>query len=204
MGLPAVFSVVPFLSILFALVAAVSIVFWWLASRRRIAAAETVDRARAEADRLVRQAERDAETLRKEAALEAREKAHTVAADSDKQIRQRRDEIASLEQALSEKTRTLTDRLASCDRLEKDLGVRTEAITQHEAAAATARTRADQLLAERHRELLQPEDRLDGVRRQPTSEQHLGPVDLRRFRRDALRQHQEARQLRVEDRLAVR
>ena len=48
MGLQAVLSVVPFLSILFALVAAVSIVFWWLASRRRIAAAETVDRARAE------------------------------------------------------------------------------------------------------------------------------------------------------------
>ncbi len=57
---------------------------------------------------------------------------------------------------------------------------------------------------ERLRELLQPEDRLDRLRRQPTSEQHLGVADLRRLRRDALRQHQEARQLRIEDRLAVR
>ena len=158
MGTPAVpsavaylVSYIPFLAVVLVL-SAVAAGIWWLLSRRRMAD-ETLARAQAEADRLIRQAERDAETLRKEAALEAREKAHTVAADSDKQIRQRRDEIASLEQALSEKTRTLTDRLASCDRLEKDLGVRTEAITQHEAAAATARTRADQLLAERHREL---------------------------------------------------
>ena len=158
MGTPAVpsavaylVSYIPFLAVILVL-SAVAAGIWWLLSRRRMAD-ETLARAQAEADRLIRQAERDAETLRKEAALEAREKAHTVTADSDKQIRQRRDEIASLEQALSEKTRTLTDRLASCDRLEKDLGVRTEAITQHEAAAATARTRADQLLAERHREL---------------------------------------------------
>ena len=153
MGLPAVSSVVPFLSILFALVATVSIVFWWLASRRRIAAAETVDQARAEADRLVRQAQRDAETLRKEAALEAREKAHEAAAESDRLVRQRRDEILSLEQTLSDKTRALTDRLATCDRVEQDLRAKAQTIAQHEAAAAAARARADQLVAERHREL---------------------------------------------------
>ena len=158
MGTPAVpsavaylVSYIPFLAVILVL-SAVAAGIWWLLSRRRMAD-ETLARAQAEGDRIIRQAERDAETLRKEAALEAREKAHAVAADSDMQIRQRRDEIASLEQALSEKTRTLTDRLASCDRLEKDLGLRTATITQHEAAAATARTRADQLLAERHREL---------------------------------------------------
>ena len=158
MGTPAVPSALAYLVSYIPILAAILILsavaagIWWLLSRRRMAD-ETLARAQAEADRLIRQAERDAETLRKEAALEAREKAHAVAAETDKEIRQRRDEIASLELTLSEKTRSLTDRLASCDRLEKDLGVRTEAITKHEAAAATARTRADQLLAERHREL---------------------------------------------------
>ena len=136
MGLPAVSSVVPFLFIIFALVAAVSIVIWWLASRRRIAAAETVDRARAEADRLVRQAERDAETLRKEAALEAREKAHEAAAESDRLVRQRRDEILSLEQTLSDKTRALTDRLATCDRVEQDLRAKAGCRTAPRAATS--------------------------------------------------------------------
>lgn len=158
MGTPAVpstsfylASVIPFLVIV-TMVAAAAVAVWWLVSRRRMGD-EALARAHAEADRIVRQAERDADTLRKEAALEAREKAHTVAADSDKQIRQRRDEMASLELALADKTRTLTDRLTSCDRLEKDLHARTTAIAQHEAAAAEARTRADQLLADRHREL---------------------------------------------------
>jgi len=158
MGTPAVpsavaylVSYIPFLAVVLVLSATAAGV-WWLLSRRRMAD-ETLARAQAEADRLIRQAERDAETLRKEAALEGREKAHAIAAESDKQIRQRRDEIASLELALSEKTRTLTDRLTSCERVEKDLRTRTEAIAQHETAAATARTRADQLLAERHREL---------------------------------------------------
>ena len=54
------------------LLIAIVVTVWWLLSRRRLAS-EAVERARSEADRLIRQAERDAETLRKEAALEARE-----------------------------------------------------------------------------------------------------------------------------------
>jgi ribonucrease Y len=144
-------SFVPVLTIV-SFLAALGTVVWWVASRRRIAA-DTVGRAQAEADRLLKQAERDAETLRKEAALEAREKAHAATAESDKQIRQRRDEILSLEQALADKTRALTDRLATADRVEQDLRAKSKSIEQHEAAAAAARSRADQLVAERHREL---------------------------------------------------
>jgi len=48
---------------------------WWLANKRRIAA-ETVGRAEEQALRVVRDAEREAESSMKEALFEAREKAH--------------------------------------------------------------------------------------------------------------------------------
>jgi ribonuclease Y len=156
MGLPAdslrLFTLVPFFVLLALFLAAVAAIGWWMTSRRRIAD-ETIGRAQAEAERLVRQAERDAESLRKEAALEAREKTHAAAAASDVHVRQRRDEIQSLEKALADKTRALTDRLATCDRVEQDLRAKAQTVATHEAAAAAAKTRADQLVADRQREL---------------------------------------------------
>ncbi len=125
---------------------------WWLGSRRRISE-ETIGRAVAEADRIVKQAERDSETIRKEAALSAREKAHELAADADRQLRERRQEILGLEQMLADKTRALADRLAGSDRLEEDLRARERALAQQEEATAAARARTEQLLADRHREL---------------------------------------------------
>jgi ribonucrease Y len=150
-GLPAV-SLVYFLGALIVLLITLTAVFWWVANHRRIAA-ETVGRAQAESDRLHRQAERDAETLRKEAALEAREKAHADAAEADRQLRQRREEILSLEQALADKTRALADRLAANDRVEKELRAKEKNLTEQEQAAAAARGRAEQLVADRQREL---------------------------------------------------
>ena len=158
MGLPAspsaslyLFSAAVLL-VLAALIVAIVVGLRWTNSRRRLAD-DSLARAQAEADRLLRQAERDAESLRKEAALEAREQAHAVAAESDKRIQQRRSEITSLEQALSDKSRALTDRLATCDRVEQQLRAKTATLTEQEAATAAAKLRADQLVADRQREL---------------------------------------------------
>ena len=130
----------------------VGIIMWWVASRRRIAT-ETIQRAQSEADRLARQAERDAETLKKEVLLSAREKAHELASDAERQARERLKEIGSLEQALADKTRTLADRLAVLDRQEQDLRGREKAIRQLEQSGAEASRRAEQLLDDRQREL---------------------------------------------------
>ena len=56
-------------------VAAGAVFAYWVANRKRIAA-ETVGRAEEQALRIIKDAERDAETRRKEALLEAKEKAH--------------------------------------------------------------------------------------------------------------------------------
>jgi ribonuclease Y len=151
MGLPAVSLAYALVSLIL-LLATVGAVLWWVANHRRIAA-DTVGRAQADAERLTRQAERDAEALRKEIALEAREKAHAAAAEAERQLRQRREEILSLEQALADKTRSLADRLAAHNRVEHDQRAREQQLAAHEQAAAAAKARADQLVAERHREL---------------------------------------------------
>ncbi|HEY7498620.1 MAG TPA: ribonuclease Y [Vicinamibacterales bacterium] len=151
MGLPAV-SLAYFLGSLIILLVTVGAIGWWMANQRHIAA-ETVGRAQSEAQHLAKQAEREAESLRKEAALEAREKAHADAAEADRQMRARREEILTLEQALADKTRALADRLAANARTEQDLRAKEQSLTQQEQAAAAARAKADQLVADRQREL---------------------------------------------------
>jgi ribonuclease Y len=102
---------------------------------------------------LLKQAERDAEHLRKEAIVEAREKAHQISSEADLQLRERRQEILSLEQALADKTRALADRLTTTDRLEQELRARERRVAASEEAAAASLTRAEQLVAERQRDL---------------------------------------------------
>jgi ribonuclease Y len=151
MGLPAVSLAYAFVALVL-LLATIAAILWWIANHRRIAA-DTVGRAHADAERMTRQAERDADALRKEIALEAREKAHADAAEADRQLRQRRDEILTLEQTLADKTRALADRLAAHNRLEQDVRAKELRITEQLQSAESARAKADQLVADRHREL---------------------------------------------------
>ena len=149
MGLPAI-SYVIFSAVL--LLVTLSAIAWWMASRRRLAEA-TVGQARAEAERIVRQAERDAETARKEAALEAREQAHVLTAETERKARERQQEILTLEQALADKTRALAERIATADHLEQDLRNREKVLARQEGSVAAALQRAEQTVAERQREL---------------------------------------------------
>ena len=140
----------------------------YLASRANSARERAGDRATAEARQgikqllaqaelntqtLLKQAERDADTVRKEAAIEAREKAHAIAAEAEQRLRERREEMLTIEQQLAEKTRALADRLTASDRLEQDLRGRERALAARDQALATAVGKAEELVAERQREL---------------------------------------------------
>jgi ribonuclease Y len=105
------------------------------------------------AQNILRQAERDAEALRKEAAIEARERAHEIASEAERETRERRQEMLAIEQALAEKTRAFADRLTATDRLEQDLRAREKTLAAREQTALAAEARAEQLVAERQREL---------------------------------------------------
>jgi ribonucrease Y len=128
-------------------------VLLWGAAVRRRTALLTVQTATTDAERIIKQAEREAETLRKEAALESRETAHALASAAEQRTRERQQEITALEQELADKTRLLADRLAATARLEQDLREAEARLATREEAAAAALARGEQLLAERQREL---------------------------------------------------
>ena len=125
---------------------------YWLASQKRTAA-ETIRRAREESDRLVRDAQRECETLKKEALLEAKEKAHDLRLENEKQIRERRDELAVIEQSTARRDAITTEQRAQLEDQMRALRVREQVINERERATQATAARFDQLVAERQREL---------------------------------------------------
>jgi ribonuclease Y len=127
-------------------------IVWWMASRKRIAS-DTLGRAQQQAEQIHRGAERDAESIKKEAQLEAREKTHALVTGAEQQVRARQQEIAGLDQALAERTRAAAERVAAADALERELKARDARLVDLQQRAEGSAARAEQMLAERQREL---------------------------------------------------
>jgi ribonucrease Y len=124
----------------------------WIANRKRIAA-ETVGRAEEQAQRLTRDAQRDAETHKKEALLEAKEKAHELVMDAERQAHQQRQQASTLEQTLGKRESAIAERQSAAERIEKELTARERTLADREKAATTAAAKYDQLVASQQREL---------------------------------------------------
>ena len=148
--MPSAFALL--IDVLVAVIAASAVFLVWVANRKRIAA-ETVGRAEAQALRIVKDAERDAETRRKETLLDAKEKAHEVLMQAERQARQDRQQAAALEQTLSRRDVALADREASVERLEKELTARERTVRERDKASQEAAARCEQRLADQQREL---------------------------------------------------
>ena len=139
-------------NVLITLVAAAAVFAVWVANRKRIAA-ETVGRAEEQALRIVKDAERDAETRKKETLLEAKEKAHELLTQAEKQARQERQQAQSLEQTLIRREATLSERQGTIDRAEKDLQARETAVADRERTAKTAAEKYERLVAQQQHDL---------------------------------------------------
>jgi ribonuclease Y len=135
-----------------ALVAASAVFAVWVANRKRIAA-ETVGRAEAQALRIAKDTERDADNKKKESLLEAKEKAHDIIMAAERQARQDRQEAAALEQLLTKRDAALAEREASVGRLSQDLARREQALVDRERRAADAAAKYEKLVADQQREL---------------------------------------------------
>jgi ribonuclease Y len=140
------------ISVVLALVTAGAVFAVWVANRKRIAA-ETVGRAEEQALRIVKDAERDADTRRKETLLDAKEKAHEILTDAERQARQERQQSQALEQSVARRETQLTERLLSFERLEKELQLREKAVVTREQQAEAAAMRYQQLVAHQQHEL---------------------------------------------------
>ena len=140
------------INVLVTIVVAAAVFAVWVANRKRIAA-ETIGRAEEQALRIIKDAERDAETRKKEALLEAKEKAHEILVDAERQARQDRQQAATLEQTLTRREAALAERQSSIERLERELNARDRTLSEREKTAAAASAKYEQLVAHQQREL---------------------------------------------------
>jgi ribonuclease Y len=124
----------------------------WMANRKRIAA-ETVGRAEEHSLRLLKDAERDADTLKKEALLAAKEKAHELAIEAERQARAERQQAIALEQVLTRRDSSLNERQSVLDRLEKDVAARVLVVSDRENAVKAATRKYEDLVARQQHEL---------------------------------------------------
>src|SRR3954453_23931787 len=91
-----------------------------MANRKRIPA-ETRGRAEETALRIAREAERDAETRKKEALLDAKEKAHDILMEAERQARHHRQQAATLEQTLGRREAAAAERQSAIERLQEEI-----------------------------------------------------------------------------------
>ena len=125
---------------------------WYLATRRRVAA-EFVERARADGDRLLQDARRESETLKKEALLEGKEQAHDLRLEAERQIRERREELALVEQSIARRDLNITEQRAQLEEQMRMLRTREQVINERERATQATALKYEQLVADRQREL---------------------------------------------------
>ncbi|HTV00014.1 MAG TPA: ribonuclease Y [Luteitalea sp.] len=151
-------------------VAAVAVLVWVIWARKRLKA--DTAHAREQAAQIVRHAERDAESLRKEAELAARERAHAVTTEAERTARDAEDRVraaerqaterlrdaeaqqaraAGREQALDQRTRDLDARTAALDVLEQQARQRDRDAEQRHGEALTELQRVSSLTADEAR-----------------------------------------------------
>ena len=124
----------------------------WFATRKRTAA-QTIGRAREQASQLVRDAERSADTLRKEAELAAKEQAHALLEESEQQTRERRQELESIEQQLARTTQELRDHDRTAKQLDATLREREQQADAREQSLTAERARCEELAREQQQAL---------------------------------------------------
>ena len=140
------------ISVALAVVAAGAVFAAWVATRKRIAA-ETVGRAEEQALRIVKDAERDTDTRRKETLLDAKEKAHDILMDAERQARHERQQAQALEQSVTRREAQVNERQLSFERVEKELLGRETTVAQREQQAAAAATKYEHLVGRQQHEL---------------------------------------------------
>ena len=124
----------------------------WVATRKRTAA-HTIGRAQEEASRLIRDAERNAETLRKEAELAAKERAQALLQDSEQQTRERRQELESIERQLDRKTQELTEHDREAKQIDVTLRERGRQAAERERSLGEEMRRYEELTREQQQAL---------------------------------------------------
>lgn len=103
---------------------------------------KTIESAEIEAQRIVNDAKKDAETVKKESIIEAKEEAHRIKTDAEREAKERRKEIARIENRLTQKEEHLDRRIDNLDKKEEQLNAKIKENT--ELTEGIEKTKAEQ------------------------------------------------------------
>ena len=121
----------------------------------RRAAANTRQEAEQKAQQIVRDAERQGETLQREADLAAKERLHEAKSEFEKVSRKRRDELEALERRLAQKEDNVEKRQDELARREKETAIHERTLTAREKSVNELQTELDAQLQEERQKLEQ-------------------------------------------------
>jgi ribonuclease Y len=139
-------------NLIITVVAGVAVFSAWVANRKRIAA-ETIGRAEEQALRIIHDAEREIETKKKEALFEAKEKAHDLVVNAERQAREQERRTADAAQTVARREASLSDRIASLNRRENDLQAKTQSLADRDRICAASAARYEELVKAQQHEL---------------------------------------------------
>ena len=103
--------------------------------------------------RTARDAERDAENVKKEALLECKERTHQLVVEPERQAAERRQQVAGLEQALVRREEKLSERVTAIEQRGRDLRSQEQVLQKREQSTLDAAARYQALVTEQQREL---------------------------------------------------
>lgn len=137
-------------------------------------------RARERADRILEDALKEADRLKREAILEAKERDYKFRSELEEQTRERRQELNALESRLSQKEDHLDHRAEAVERREDQVETRERRLRERETELETSRAEYAVLLDQERREL----ERLSGLTAEDAKRQLLKALE-QEARRDA-------------------
>ncbi len=137
--------------VIFGLIAA-ALLAVWLVIRLKIVE-QRFREAEEAAAALRREAEAEAERLKKERLLEAKDEIFRWRVAAEKEIQEQRKKVTELERRLGEKEQRLERESRHLERKKRDVEQRARAVKRREQEVAEAQERADRLVVERTRQL---------------------------------------------------
>jgi ribonuclease Y len=143
-----------------------------LAGRRRLVA-EKLRAAEEQGQRLLRDAERDAESRRKEVELEVKDRLLRAQVELERESKDRRQEMQSLERRLVQREESLTQKLELLDRRDKELANRERDLQAKERSTAEHQAKYQALLEEARHQL----ERVAGMTGEEAKKQLMASIE---------------------------
>ena len=114
-----------------------------------------ISKAREKASLLIEEADKQAEKNKKQSLLETKKEIHNLKLEADKQVKERKGELAGVENKLMQREQTLDKRSSNLDKRESNLDSKEEIIDRKKQSIEDKNNRLDKMIEEQNDKLIQ-------------------------------------------------